>query len=417
MTVHILTIGDELLIGQVIDTNSARMAQFLNQIGAQVIQKTTVGDTRESILQALQTATQQADVTLVTGGLGPTKDDITKKVLAEFFGTGFVFHQETWERIVAMFEKFGRPVTDSLRERCFMLQNAEILTNKMGTAPGMWFDENGKVLVAMPGVPFEMEYLMEHEIIPRLQQRFGADPIAYRTLLTSGEGESFIAEKLRMFEDSLPAFIKLAYLPSICQVRLRLTASLADKNLMLDTLEEKFLEMQSLLPAHLIAGFDRETLEVVLGKKLTAMKLTIATAESCTGGHLAHLITLVPGSSAYFLGSVICYSNEVKMKQLNVQEATLKEFGAVSEQTVREMVSGTLNLLNTDLAVATSGIAGPGGGSPEKPVGTVWVAVGNKERTLTKKLQLGKDRLRNIQYTSLYALNMVRIFLLEQEVA
>ncbi|MEK7255358.1 MAG: molybdopterin-binding protein, partial [Bacteroidota bacterium] len=229
MKVYILTIGDELLIGQVTDTNSARMAQFLLEIGGQVIEKKAIADSHDVIVEALKTATEKADIVLVTGGLGPTKDDVTKKALADFYGVGFVFHQETWERIVAMFAKFGSPLTESLREQCLMPQNAEILTNKMGTAPGMWFDEGGKVVVSMPGVPFEMDYLMEHEVVPRLSERFAGKPIAHRTVLTTGVGETFIAEKLKDFEGNLPAWLKLAYLPAISQVRLRLTASHDDE--------------------------------------------------------------------------------------------------------------------------------------------------------------------------------------------
>jgi nicotinamide-nucleotide amidase len=413
MNVCIVTIGDELLIGQVIDTNSARMAQYLHQIGGQVIERIVVGDSLDAILGAFRTALDKAEVVLVTGGLGPTKDDITKNALAKFYETGFVFHQETHERIVAMLERFGRPVTESLRDQCWMPQNAMILTNKMGTAPGMWFDEKGKVLVAMPGVPFEMEYLMEHEVTPRLKTRFPGKPIAHRTLLTVGEGESQIAEKLRSFEETLPPLLKLAYLPGVGQVRLRLTASDNDEAAMTALLEEKFAEMQSLLPQEIIAGFEKDTLEIALGKRLKEKGLTLSTAESCTGGYVAHLITSVPGSSNYFAGSVISYANEVKMRQLGVKEDTLKQHGAVSEPTVREMVAGALNLLKTDIAVATSGIAGPDGGTPEKPVGTIWVAVGNRDRIETRMLRLGKDRMRNIQYTAIVALNQVRLFVRE----
>jgi nicotinamide-nucleotide amidase len=411
MNVHIVTIGDELLIGQVIDTNSAKMAQFLLEIGAKVTGKTAVGDQHEHIIEALKTATERADVVLVTGGLGPTKDDMTKKALADFYAVGFVFHQETLERLNRIFEKLNRPVTDAVRNQCWMPQNATILKNRMGTAPGMWFDENGKVLVSMPGVPFEMEYLMEHEVIPRLQQRFNSMPVAHQTLLTAGEGESTIAEYLKEFEENLPPFIKLAYLPAIGRVRLRLNVSHPDEFVVKKTLEEKFREMQGCLPPELIAGYDDETLEGAVGKMLKEREFTLSTAESCTGGYLAHLITSVPGSSNYYLGSVIAYANEVKIKHLGVKAETLREFGAVSEQTVREMVAGAIHHLKTDMAIATSGIAGPDGGTPDKPVGTIWIAVGDKDTIRTRKLQLGKDRLRNIQYTAIYSLNMLRLFL------
>ncbi len=415
MTVHILTIGDELLIGQVIDTNSARMAQFLLEIGAKVTGKTTVGDDHDGIIQALKIASHTADIVLVTGGLGPTKDDITKKAIADFYGAGFVFHDPTFERITRIWQRLGKPISDAVKDQCWMPQNATILPNKMGSAPGMWFEENNTVVVSMPGVPFEMEYLMEYEVMPRLQQRFNSLPSAHRTLLTAGEGESTIAEYLKNFEDSLPVSVKLAYLPAIGRVRLRLTVSHQDEVFIKKTLREKFSEMESLLPLELIAGYDDDTLESAIGKTLKAKGLTLATAESCSGGYLAHLITSVPGSSAYYLGSVVSYANEVKMEQLGVKAETLKSFGAVSEQTVQEMVTGALSLLKADIAVATSGIAGPDGGTPEKPVGTIWIAVGNKDRILTKKLQLGRDRMRNIQYTGYFALNFLRLFLKEEK--
>jgi nicotinamide-nucleotide amidase len=415
MTIHIITIGDELLIGQVIDTNSARMAQLLLEIGARVTGKTCVGDDHNEIVKALASAKLNADVTLVTGGLGPTKDDITKKALADFYRSDFVFHQPTFERITQIWQRLGRPLTDDVRNQCLMPQNAEVLPNKVGSAPGMWFDEDGRVLVSMPGVPFEMEYLMEHEVLPRLQKRFDALPTVHKTLLTAGEGESVIATYLKDFEEHLPPAVKLAYLPAIARVRLRLTVSHPDAATAQDLLTKKFGEMERCLPAKLIAGYDSDTLESAIGKRLKEKKLTLATAESCTGGYLAHLITAVPGSSAYFSGSVVAYANAVKSSQLGVSPDTLQAYGAVSEQTVREMVAGAIKHLNTDLAIATSGIAGPGGGSLEKPVGTIWVAVGSRNRVETKKLQLGKDRLRNIQSTAYQALNFLRLFLLEED--
>jgi nicotinamide-nucleotide amidase len=286
-----------------------------------------------------------------------------------------------------------------------------VLTNKMGSAPGMWFDEGGKVMASMPGVPFEMEYLMQAEVLPRLQAKFNPLPTAHRTLLTAGEGESVLAEHLRFFEENLPPQVKLAYLPAIARVRLRLTVSDPDPGFVERTLDAKFREMEALLPQEVIAGYGDDTLESAIGHILKEKNKTLATAESCTGGYLAHLITSVPGSSAYFLGSVVSYSNSLKTKQLGVSEDTLRQYGAVSEQTVREMVAGVNRLLGTDVAVATSGIAGPDGGTPEKPVGTVWIAVGDRQRTVTHKLQLGRDRMRNIQYTGYYALNLLRLFL------
>jgi nicotinamide-nucleotide amidase len=414
MQVHIITIGDELLLGQIIDTNSAKMAQLLLEIGATVTGRTAVGDDHEAIIRSLRSATEQADIVLVTGGLGPTKDDVTKKAIADFYGVGFVFDQPTLDRLNQIYERLGKPVTDSVRTQCFMPQNATVLTNKMGTAPGMWFEEGGKVLASMPGVPFEMEYLMKHEVLPRLQSKFNALPTAHRTLFTAGEGESTIAEYLKDFEENLPPQVKLAYLPAMARVRLRLTVSDPDPVFVEKILDEKFREMEGLLPPKVIAGYGEDSLESVIGDMLKAKKLTLSTAESCTGGYLAHLVTSVPGSSAYYLGSVISYANDVKMNQLGVKKETLQEHGAVSEQTVREMVAGAIRLLGTDVAMATSGIAGPDGGTPEKPVGTVWLAVGDGERTVTRKLQLTKSRLINIQYSAYAALNLLRLFLLEK---
>ena len=414
MTTNIITIGDEILIGQIIDTNSAWMAQQLNLQGVQVGTIITVSDEHEAITKAVDEALKTADLVLVTGGLGPTKDDITKKALADYFETGMYFHEPTHERIVKLFERWGRTPTESHKEQCYMPENATILFNKMGTAPGMWFESNGKVLVSMPGVPMEMKYLMEFEVLPKVNDRFPKMPILHRTILTVGDGESRIAKMIQSVEDNLPEGVKLAYLPGLGAVRLRLTAIGADEQVLQANLDAKVKEIEALIP-HLIFGYDKQKLEEVVGQLLEERDLQLATAESCTGGYLAHQLTSVPGSSAYFKGSVVAYSNEIKEKCLNVQSETLQTHGAVSEETVIEMVEGALKLLETDVAVAISGIAGPGGGTPEKPVGTIWLAVGNKKNVKTQKLQLGKERLRNIQYTSTQALNMIRKFLLEEE--
>ena len=411
MKVHILTIGDEILIGQIIDTNSAWMGQQLNFQGAEVIEITTLSDTRESILEGLKKAEKNADVVLITGGLGPTKDDITKKVLAEYFGTGMVFHEETWERIARMFEKWGRTTTDAHKNQCFMPQNAEILLNKMGTAPGMWFEENGKVYVSMPGVPYEMKYLMEQEVLPRLKENFPAEPISHRTILTIGEGESRIARRIEKFEESLPENIKLAFLPGMGAVRLRLTGRGGDAADLETLLDAKKAELETLIP-ELIFGYGTESLEEKIGVLLKERNLTFATAESCTGGHIAHKLTTIPGSSAYFLGGIVSYSNEMKMRQLDVQASTLEANGAVSEPVVEEMAKGVIANIGADISLSISGIMGPGGGSEEKPVGTVWMAVADKDRVVTEKLTIGKNRITNIQYASVKGLDLVRRFLL-----
>lgn len=412
MTVHIITIGDEILIGQIVDTNSAWMGTQLNLIGAAVTGISTVGDGADEIRNALQQASDAADVVLITGGLGPTKDDITKKVIADFFGVDLVFHEPTYQRLEGFFKQLGRTPTAAHRTQCLLPANAQVLTNKMGTAPGMWFEYNGNVIVSMPGVPYEMKYLMTHEVIPRLQDKFPVQAIYHHTWMTAGEGESRIAERLGDIEDGLPAHIKLAYLPNLGYVRVRLSGIALDA----ETLKQEVMIQAELIRIRLgevIYGDNDESLAENLGRLLQNRNLTLTTAESCTGGYVAHLITSIPGSSTYFMGSVVAYANEVKQSLLGVQKNTLEVYGAVSEETVREMVKGALKVMNTDLAVSISGIAGPGGGSPEKPVGTIWMAVGNSTITEVFKLQTGKDRLKNIEYAGNMALNMVRKFVLK----
>lgn len=412
MKVQIITVGDEILIGQVVDTNSAWMGRLLNLHGAAVVGISSVGDELADIQRVLGEALAgSVDVVLMTGGLGPTKDDITKKAIADFFNVGMVFDQPTYDRIIRLFERWGRAPTEAHRDQCFMPANAELLYNKMGSAPGMWFEHSDKVLVAMPGVPYEMEYLMEHQVIPRLRNRFPGQPIAHRSILTVGEGESRLADRIADIEAGLPPHIKLAFLPDLGRVRLRLTGVGNDETFLNLQLDEKAKEICDRIP-ELIFGLGEDQLEAAVGRLLKERGVTLCTAESCTGGYLAHCITSVPGSSDYFLGSVVAYSNEVKMKLLKVQLETLEKYGAVSEQTVAEMARGALDLLGADISIAVSGIAGPGGGTPEKPVGTIWMAVADKNIVQTQKIQAGKDRLKNIQYASVYALNMIRLFTL-----
>lgn len=410
MKISILTVGDEILIGQIVDTNSAWMGQQLNLAGARVVTIISVGDTMEAIHTGLREALDQGDVVLMTGGLGPTKDDITKKALAEYMGVEMVFHQPTFDRIQKMFEVWGRPMNEAHRLQCFMPANAQILPNKMGTAPGMWMEYAGKVIASMPGVPYEMQYLMEHEVLPKMKQQFPGKPIAHRTILTVGEGESHIAERLEDFEEGLPEGFKLAYLPQIAQVRLRITGSGVDEATLHQILDEKAAIIKERF-ADIIYGYDTETLESAVGKMLRERGLKLATAESCTGGYMAHRITSVAGSSDYFVGSVIAYANEVKMQVLGVKAETLDNHGAVSEQTVIEMAEGAVKVLPADIAISISGIAGPGGGSDTKPVGLAWIAVSNGQVTKTFSIRAGKDRDKNIQYFTVHALNQLRLFL------
>jgi len=412
MTAHIITIGDEILIGQIIDTNSAWMGQQLNMQGIQVGKIVTVSDKQRDITNAVDAAFSEADIILLTGGLGPTKDDITKKALTDYFGVEMRFSESTYNRIQRLFQKFGKTMTEAHHEQSYMPSNADLLMNKMGTAPGMWFEHDGKVLVSMPGVPYEMKYLMEAEVLPKLKNQFPGKPISHRTILTVGEGESRIAERIDTFLEALPPNIKMAYLPGTGQVRLRMTGIGDDENELNRLLDKKVEELKPFI-SEFIFGFEKEKLEEVVGKMLLEKGKTLSTAESCTGGFLAHKITSIPGSSAYFSGSVIAYSNAVKMNQLQVKPSTLKMQGAVSEETVKEMVRGTLDMLKTDIAIAISGIAGPDGGTPEKPVGTIWIGIGDKKNTKTYQLNLWKDRMKNIEYTTTVALNVIRKFLLE----
>jgi nicotinamide-nucleotide amidase len=414
MRTHLLTIGDEILIGQVIDTNTVWMAQKMMEAGFHIFGKTACGDTSESILYALQNSMQNADIILITGGLGPTKDDITKKVLTDFFGGKLVFHEPTYRFIEKYFEKVGRPIPAIMRDVQAMLpDNCEILKNRLGQAPGMMWSRDGKVVISMPGVPFEMQNIMEMEAIPRLKTLFPGKPIAHRTILTAGEGETSIARQLENFENTLPDFIQLAYLPALMQVRLRLTGTHADADFLAKTLDQKAAEIHAIFP-HLIYGVETQTLEQVVGELLAKNKLTITTAESCTGGYLAYLITRVPGASQYFNGSLVTYSNEMKKQLLGVSPELLETVGAVSEEVVRQMAIGAARKFKANIAVAISGIAGPDGGTVEKPVGTVWIAVGGGENTMTENFIFGRDRKKNIEMTGVMALQMVRNFILRK---
>lgn len=408
--ISILTVGDELLIGQVIDTNAAFMARELNLRGLEVFRKLTIADTLPEIKENLQRVLSHSDVVLMTGGLGPTRDDVTKKALAEYFGVDMAFSEVTWERIEYLFQRLGRSTTPAHREQCYMPENALLLTNKMGTAPGMWIEEGGKIVVSMPGVPYEMEYLLIKEVIPRLLKRHKIRPIAHRTILTVGEGESRLATQIEDLEDQLPPHLQLAFLPSLGQVRLRLTGRADDA----DQLQQDLQHYGDLIRERLqlfVFGEGTTTIEAEVGRLLREKGLTMATAESCTGGYVAHRITSVAGSSAYFQGSIIAYDNRIKEQLLGVSSKTLQQHGAVSEQTVREMVAGAIKVLGVDVALAVSGIAGPGGGTPGKPVGTIWLAVGTRERTETFLLNGTKDRKKNIQYASSRALGLLWDFL------
>ncbi|RNI29676.1 competence/damage-inducible protein A [Rufibacter immobilis] len=407
ISAEIITIGDELLYGQVIDTNSAWMGQELGKIGIKVKQITSISDNPDAICATLTQAISRAQVILITGGLGPTKDDLTKHTLARYFNTQLQLHQPSLDDVEAIFKRYNRPMLEVNRQQAFLPASCTPIRNALGTAPGMLFKEQGALIVSMPGVPFEMKQMMTDSILPRLQQHFQLPQIIHKVVQTIGIGESFLAEAIADWEDNLPPNLKLAYLPHLAGVRLRLTG-MSDGNSDLETqLQLEVDKLTHLISEHIFA-YGEVTLEEAIGQLLKDRNLTISTAESCTGGLVAHKLTSVPGSSAYFMGSVVAYSNGVKQAQLGVSAQTLETHGAVSEETVRAMAQGVRQLLNTDIGIATSGIAGPDGGTPEKPVGTIWIAYADAHQTIAKKLSYNKTRLLNIEYTVLQVLNLVR---------
>ena len=421
----IITIGDELLIGQTIDTNSAWIGQELNKIGVWVKRRVAVGDVWDDIWNALDAESKEADIIIITGGLGPTADDITKPLLCKYFGGKLVVNEDVLKHVNYLFEKVYRrpgPMLERNLKQAEVPDVCTVLHNARGTAPGMWFtpkppkggvehDSNKKVFVSLPGVPHEMKGLMLNEVLPGIEKTFELPFIIHRTAFTMGTGESMIAEKIKEFETSLPDHIRLAYLPGYGMVKLRLTAKGDDKEKMEKELDEKFSVLIELVNEWLVTDKD-ENLAMVVQKILNEKNKTIGTAESCTGGYIAHLITSNAGSSVVYKGSIISYANEVKENILGVTDRTLRTVGAVSEETVVQMVKGAIEKLNVDFAVATSGIMGPDGGTDEKPVGTVWIAAGNKGKVETAKLAFRFDRERNIEMTSHTALNFLRKFIL-----
>jgi nicotinamide-nucleotide amidase len=411
--VSIITIGDELLIGQVIDTNSAWMAQELNKAGIKVNRRVAVGDDWNDIWKALDEESANADVILITGGLGPTADDITKPLLCEYFNGKMIVSQEALDNVIHIFENIHkRPVTERNRKQAEVPDTCKVIVNTRGTAPCMWFEKDKKIFVSMPGVPHEMKGLMEEHIIPELSKIFTLPFICHRTLVTYGIGESNLADKIQGFETSLPSHIKLAYLPNYGIVRLRLSSTGNDKEKTESEIEMLFQQLQEEVKDFLVTNEDAP-MEKVVGQMLMSKNETISTAESCTGGYISQLLTSIPGSSAYFDGSMVTYSYNAKENLLGVKNETLINFGAVSEEVVKEMATGLLQKMKTNYVIAVSGIMGPGGGTIEKPVGTVWVAVGNTTKIVTKLYHFRFDRQKNIQLTAMNALNLMRLFLIE----
>lgn len=408
----IITIGDELLIGQVIDTNSAWIAQQLNKIGIAIKNRISVGDDAYEIWNALDIETKVSEVVLITGGLGPTSDDITKPLLCKYFNGKMIVDEAALQNVKRLFEKvYHKPVTEVNLKQAEVPDVCEVIQNKRGSAPGMLFHKGKTIFISMPGVPYEMQGIME-DLIPYLEKKYSLPEIIHRTILTAGIGESAIAEILTDFEKQLPQEIRLAYLPNYGMVRLRLTTSGFEKIKTEKAINDQFFKLRELVKDYIVTDVD-ENMQEVLGKILLQINKTVSTAESCTGGAIASLITSVPGSSIYYKGSIVSYSNNIKESLLDVKKETLEKYGAVSEETVREMLSGLLQKMNTDYGIAVSGIMGPDGGTSDKPVGTVWVAVGNKEKQNVQILKQRFERKKNIEVTSVMALNMMRKFVLE----
>ena len=410
----IITIGDELLIGQVIDTNSAWMAQQLNKAGIRVARRVAVGDVWDEIWNTLDEESKHAAIILITGGLGPTADDITKPLLCKYFNGTMIVDAGALDNVKNIFERIlKRPMIERNLKQAEVPDTCKVILNKRGTAPGMWFEKDSRIYVSMPGVPHEMKGMMEDDVIPALSKHFKFPHIAHRTLLTANVGESFLADLINDFETALPAHIKLAYLPNYGMVRLRLTTTGFDETAIEAELGQFFLILQQQVKAYLVTNQD-ESMQEVVAKLLKTKNKTVSTAESCTGGYIASMLTAKSSASAYYSGSVVSYSYQAKEDLLQVDKTILETQGAVSEEVVIQMAKGALKNIKTDYTIAVSGIMGPDGGTDDKPIGTVWVAVGDNNKIVTQKFYFRFDRQRNIELTAMNALNLLRKFILEE---
>ncbi len=414
MQAEIITIGDEILIGQIVDTNSAWMSKELNAIGISVNRITSISDTKDAIITSVEEAMSRVDLVLMTGGLGPTNDDITKKTLSDYFDCELVQDEGLYAKIEERLARYKIGMNAFNREQALVPDGARIITNDFGTAPCMWFSKDDKQVISMPGVPFEMKNIMESEILPKLSEEFDCPHVLHQTIMVQGLGESVLAEMLQDWEAKLSSVVKLAYLPSPGVVRLRMSLMGEDEAELKAIVEEQLVGLKAILGERIFA-FDDEQIEKVISNLLLDKKKTLATAESCTGGNMAHLLTAMAGSSAYFQGSVVAYSNKVKANVLGVNSNSLEEFGAVSQEVVVQMASGVVKVIGTDYGIATSGIAGPDGGTEEKPVGTIWIAVASKGRVISEKFVFSKERGRNIRMASLAGFNMLRKLILKNE--
>lgn len=414
MKAEIISIGDEILIGQVVNTNSAWLGERLTSIGIDVGRIMVIADRREDIKEALKESGERAGLVIITGGIGPTKDDITKSVLAEYFGSRLVHNEEALKHIQKLLR--GRVDLNEMNVRQAMLpDNCLLIPNHYGTAAGMWFEKDGTQYISLPGVPYEMEAMMNDFILPRLKEKFDLPAIVYRTILVQGIAESHLATMLEEYEETLPTEVKLAYLPSPGRVRLRISSAGKDGKAVEKLVKDQVERLIPYIPQGKIYGYGEEEMEKVIGGLLNQKKATLALAESCTGGAIAQMITSVPGSSEYFLASVVAYSNKIKEEVLGVDPDIIKKHGAVSREVVEQMAKGARKQFGADYSIATSGIAGPTGGSPEKPVGTTWIAVASDNKTESAVYMLGDHRERNIRKASLTGLNMLRNLLINSK--
>ncbi|MCC7331500.1 MAG: competence/damage-inducible protein A [Flavobacteriales bacterium] len=413
MNLEIISIGDELLIGQTLNTNAHWIASEVDKVGFSVTRHTTVGDTKNEIIEALSLALKKNDVILITGGLGPTNDDLTMPVLNDFFGGKIIENKEVLQDIEKLVLSRGMEMNINNIRQALVPDICVPIRNKNGTAPGLWFDINNKIIVALPGVPFEMKAMLTDDVLPRLIGKFKLPIIIHRIVYTQGIPESKLAEVIAGWENNLPSTIKLAYLPSPGRVKLRLSSTGADRNKMSELIEIAVEELKMII-APFIYSTEAGNIEEIIGKLLSDKKVTIATAESCTGGYISHLITSVSGSSDYYTGSVISYSNDIKVRELGVNSLDIEKYGAVSKQVVEQMAEGVLKKMNVDYSIAVSGIAGPTGGTDDKPVGTVWIAISSKlYGTQSKEYRFGKIRSVNIERTAVAALGMLRELLIK----
>lgn len=407
ITAELITIGDEILYGQILDTNSQWMSQRLDEMGIKVGRKFSISDKSDVIKSAVEESLKRADIVLVTGGLGPTKDDLTKQSLSEFFEMPLEFNESAMEDLEVIFKKFGKEISELNRQQAFLPDGCQKITNERGTAPGMWFQQGKKVVVSMPGVPMEMQAMMTKSILPKIKKNFRLPVIVHKVIRTIGIGESWLSEIIEKWEDALPSHLALAYLPGKHQVRLRLTGVGEESAALEQEMEEQIAKVLPLIQQY-VFGFGEIEIEDAVGELLKSLEVTIATSESCTGGFLAHRLTSVAGSSEYFQGSIVAYHNSIKSSMLDVNLKTIETFGAVSERTAIEMAEGVRKKMKVDVGIATTGIAGPDGGTEEKPVGTVWMAISYGKSVKTRKIQLPGTRLYNIELAAINALNFIR---------